>query len=983
VALAQASITGVVKDASGAVLPGVTVEASSPALIEKVRTATTDGTGQFRITDLRPGTYSVTFTLTGFSVVRRDGLELAGSFVAVVDANLRVGELQETITVTGESPVVDVQTTTAQRALTKDVLDAIPAGRSHLTQAVLVPGITTTQGSARGNLVDVGGTQNLQNTLISVHGGRVSDTRVQIDGVRIGNMSGAGQWHNFVPDQGATQEVVIDYGAVSAEEISGGLRINYVPREGGNTFRGNVFFTLVNQDWQANNITPELQAAGLREPNRLRRMYDINPNGGGPIIRDKLWFYASWRSQENKRFIAGRYENLNAGKDNLWLYAPDTSNPLIFSLNQDSGNGRLTYQANAKNKITFFYDQQRRPWDDSVATNTSESANWWRFPRLRTTQAGWTSPMTSRLLLEARMSNRGEAFQDVFEDSPSGHGGSVRRDMIGVLEQGGAVPGLWYRGHQNGSFTWNNMPTLTTLQANVSYVTGAHAFKFGFIDTFGHQIGAIKDNPTGLSYRFNNGVPNLIYMRATPYQSDTQMRAEMGFFAQDKWTIDKLTLTGGLRFDWLSYYYPESQIGPGPLVPNRNFTTPFTESVNWKDMSPRFGVAYDLFGDGRTALKFSGGRYVVNADSGSATAPANPITALSVTADRPWNDANGNFIPDCVLTNLLANGECGIVSDQNFGGQNRARADDPDTYRGWFKREYNWEFSTSVQHQIVPRVGIDVGYFRRIFGNFVIQDNLATTAADYTQYSVVAPSDPRLPGGGGYTVGGLFDLNPNKVGQVSNLVTFADNYGKMIEHWNGVDVSINARPAAGVVLQGGMSTGRTSTDMCEIRAKIPELTQTALWSAFQIINPTSPYCKIDTNFLTQWKLLGTYQIPKVNMNFAATFQSLPGPMIGSLVVYTSAQVAGSLGRPLSGGAPNITSNVLDPGKYFVDRANMMDIRLGKTFRFGPRSVNLNLDIHNFFNGSAVLLQNDNFVGWQTPRGILEGRLFKISTHVYF
>jgi hypothetical protein len=205
----------------------------------------------------------------------------------------------------------------------------------------------------------------------------------------------------------------------------------------------------------------------------------------------------------------------------------------------------------------------------------------------------------------------------------------------------------------------------------------------------------------------------------------------------------------------------------------------------------------------------------------------------------------------------------------------------------------------------------------------------------------------------------------------------------MIEHWNGVDVSINARPAAGVVLQGGMSTGRTSTDMCEIREKIPELTQTALWSAFQIINPTSPYCKIDTNFLTQWKLLGTYQIPKVDMNLAATFQSLPGPMIGSLVVYSSAQVAGSLGRPLSGGAPNITSNVLDPGKYFVDRANMMDIRLGKTFRFGPRSVNLNLDIHNFFNGSAVLLQNDNFVGWQTPRGILEGRLFKISTHVYF
>ncbi len=237
-AFAQASITGVVQDTSGAVLPGVTVEAASPALIEKVRSAVTDGSGQYRIVDLRPGVYSVTFTLTGFNTIKREGIELRGSFTASVNADLNVGNVTETITVSGESPTVDVQNANAQRALTKEVLDSIPAGRSHLTQAVLVPGLTSTQGAARGNLVDVGGTQNLQNTLVSIHGGRVEDTRVMIDGVRIGNMSGAGQWHNFVPDQGSTQEVVIDYGAVSAEQISGGLKINHVPRDGGNSFRG-------------------------------------------------------------------------------------------------------------------------------------------------------------------------------------------------------------------------------------------------------------------------------------------------------------------------------------------------------------------------------------------------------------------------------------------------------------------------------------------------------------------------------------------------------------------------------------------------------------------------------------------------------------------------------------------------------------------------------------------------------------------------
>src|SRR4029453_11449927 len=382
-AYAQASIAGVVKDTSGAVLPGVTVEAASPALIEKVRSVATDGSGQYRVENLRPGAYTVTFTLAGFSTVKREGIELRGTFTATVNADLTVGNVSETITVSGEAPVVDVQNTNAQRALTKDVLDSIPAGRSHLTQAVLVPGLTTTQGAARGNLMDVGGTRNLQNTLVSIHGGRDGGTRVMIDGVRIGNMSGAGQWHNFVPDQGSTQEVVIDYGAVSAEQISGGLKINHVPREGGNSFRGYLYATFANDQWQGSNVTDDLKARGLGAPNALRRMYDINPSFGGPIIQDKLWFYASARFQENKRYIAGVYKNLNAGNPSQWTYNPGLNDQGIFSLNQDSGNGRVTWQVAPKHKVTGFYDQQRRPWNDLRPGATLEAVSWWRFPRLR------------------------------------------------------------------------------------------------------------------------------------------------------------------------------------------------------------------------------------------------------------------------------------------------------------------------------------------------------------------------------------------------------------------------------------------------------------------------------------------------------------------------------------------------------------------------------------------------------------------------
>jgi hypothetical protein len=981
-AFAQASITGVVRDTSGAVLPGVTVEAASPALIEKVRLVVTDGSGQYRVVDLRPGTYVVTFTLPGFSTVKREGVELAGSFVATVNADMRVGALEETITVSGETPVVDVQSTTVQRAFTKDVLDSIPAGRSHLTQAVLIPGITTTQGAARGSLVDVGGTRNLQNTLISIHGGRDGDTRVMIDGVRIGNMAGAGQWHNFVPDQGATQEVVIDYGAISAENISGGLRINHVPREGGNTFRGSIYATAVSDKWQGSNITDELRRRGLGAPNALRRMYDINPNGGGPIVRDKLWFYASARFQENKNFVAGLYVNKNAGDPTKWTYDPDLSRQEMFSLNQDSGNGRITWQVAPKHKVTGFYDQQRRPWNDVRPGATLEAVSWWRFPHLRAIQAGWTSPLTSRLLLEGRWSNRGESFFDAFENT------TPRRDLIAVLEQGGIIPGLVYRGHagagsSTGPFGSLNAPNLNTVLFNVSYVTGAHALKFGVTDTWGHWSNVTRDIPEAVAYRFRDGVPNQIQMRATPYQANGALRAEFGLFAQDRWTVDKLTLTGGVRFDWLSYYYPPTSIGPGPLAPNRNFTTELKESVNWKDITPRFGVAYDLFGDGKTALKASAGRYVINADSGTAAAPANPITGLALITNRPWTDTDRDYVPDCVLTNLQANGECGIVDNLNFGGRVPTRLDDPATYNGWGTRPYNWEFSTSIQQQVVPRVSVEVGYFRRIFGNFTVQDNLLTEASDYTQFSITAPLDPRLPGGGGYVVSGLYDLNPNKVGQQSNLVTFADKYGKYLEHWNGLDFTVNARPREGVVLQGGVSTGRTSTDLCEVRDKIPELNFTTGWSAFPILGPTFPYCKVDTNFLTQVKLLGTYIIPRVDVQVGATFQSLPGPHMGSLYVLSSAEAARTLGRPLSGGVANVTVNILEGGKYFVPRANLFDLRLAKILRFGERRVSVNLDIHNVLNGSAVVLQNNNFASWQTPQAILEARLFKVSSHFDF
>ena len=234
-AFAQASITGLVRDTSGAVLPGVTVEASSPALIEKVRSAVTDGTGQYRIVDLRPGLYSVTFTLPGFSVVRRDGVELTGSFTAAIDAELRVGAVEETITVTGETPIVDVQSVRREVMVSNEVLTSIPTARSWAATALLIPSIST----GGGTPMDIQVTP--QQNLFGGAGGRSNEGRVLLDGLSVGASRGGAGVSTYIADIGNAEEIALTSAGGMGEAAVGGPLISIVPRTGGNTVKGSAY----------------------------------------------------------------------------------------------------------------------------------------------------------------------------------------------------------------------------------------------------------------------------------------------------------------------------------------------------------------------------------------------------------------------------------------------------------------------------------------------------------------------------------------------------------------------------------------------------------------------------------------------------------------------------------------------------------------------------------------------------------------------
>jgi hypothetical protein len=962
-AAAQASIVGSVRDASGAALPGVTVEASSPALIERVRTVLTDGTGQYRIVDLRPGEYTVTFTLTGFNTVRREGIALTGSFTATVSVELGLGALQETVTVTGESPIVDVQSSAQQRVLDKTLIDTLPTGRSATYLAILVPGVSASGGFA-GQSQDVGGNLGDAMTQLTIHGSRSTDFRLQVDGLPTNGGEGA-QWTAFVPNMTSTQEITVDTSGSNAENAVGGVRVNLIPQSGGNQFRGTLFVTGVNSAFESNNFTQELRDRGLRAVNGIKSLYDINPGVGGPIRRDKLWFYTSARWQQNDNWIGGMFYNKNAYNPNAWTYEPDLSRQAHSKGVYRDNDLRLTWQINTRHKLALYYDNSNRCLCPQVNANISpEAGQDWAYPKQHLATATWTAPLTTRLLLEAGVQSRGEIWSSVprpgTESNPAGN-------LIPVVEQS---TGLLYRGWQNvggASYEAYTPSSLKNIRGALSYVTGAHAFKVGF----SHGI-ATRDltincriNSDCLVYRFNNGIPNQLTQVAWPLRSVTKVPGDGGIYVQDKWTMDRLTLNPGLRFDYEFLYFAESHNGPTRWTPNRNASFPKTPFLAWKDISPRFGAAYDVFGDGKTAVKASLNRYVSSfgyqSTFGNTSAPA-MLLASQVT--RTWNDRDSDYVPDCDLLNPLSNGECGTMSNIRFGESAVTTVIDPDILEGWGKRAYNWEFSAGIQRELLPRLSAEFGYFRRWYGNQTVTQNRATTPADYSPYQFTAPLDPRLPGGGGYTVSGLYDLNPNRLGLVDNYLTFSKHFGDQVEQWSGFDLNVVARLSE-VMLQGGFSTGRSLNDNCNV----------------VVNNPSTYNCRVETNFLTQVKFVGLYTVPRVGVQLSGAFQSLPGPQISANYVVPAALITPSLGRPLSAGSPTV--NLVEPGTMYGERLNQFDLRVSKQLRFGGVGVNLNLDAYNLLNANAVQQQNNSFASWQVPQIIQQARFAKISAQFSF
>ncbi|MEO8258770.1 MAG: carboxypeptidase regulatory-like domain-containing protein [Acidobacteriota bacterium] len=951
-AQSNSGIAGVVRDSSGAVLPGVTVEAASPALIEKVRTAVTDGAGQFKIVELRPGSYTLTFTLAGFSSVKREGVELTASFTATVNADLRVGAVEETITVSGATPTVDLQNVVQQQVMTRDIINAVPAGtKSAMVLGVLIPGVTTIS-------QDVGGTI-YGSAAIAIHNSRAQEMQLLHDGMAYNNGQGRGGSFTAIATNDATvAEVSLETSGLSAESEVSGIRSNVIPKDGGNSFKGYFFGTYTDDHMQSNNLSDELKQRGLATVDQVKRIFDIDPALGGPIKKDTLWFFGSVRVWKTEQTIAGMFYNLNPPGSPS--YTPDLSRPAFEGDRDGNQSLRLTWRVSTKHKITAQQQVNQQIRDHFYGQGAAnrllapDAIMYYNARPSYLSQAGWTAPMTSRLLFEGGVSLANKDFHYYPQPDVGYDAASWTENTTGI--RWGNIPN---GGGFNASHNWN--ARLVT-----SYVTGSHAAKFGVNFLHASSFITTEVSNNGQSYTLQNGLPRSVTVWATPISRYDVGKANVGLFAQDQWTVKRATLNAGLRFDYYNAYAPAQHLGPGPQVPTRNVDFPAVYDIpHWKNLSPRLGIAFDLLGNGKTAVKASIGRYLQADNLTTITGRANPAAAIVTSASRVWNDANNDFIPQST--------ELAAFNQSTFGQSVITSRYDDEVLA---KRGFNWETSASIQHQLAPRVSMTAGYFRRWYGNFIVTDNILVTPADYTPFCVAAPADARLPGGGGYPVCGLYDISFAQFGQSNNVVKLANGFGEQREVYNGVDLSLNARLPRGLVISGGTSTGRVMTDSCF-----------AIDSPQRLLN-----CRTVQPFQTQVKLILVYPLPWWGLQTAATVQSLPGPEITASYSAGFAEIFPTLGRNLAscGAAATVcngtaTVPLLPPGTYYGDRLNQVDLRMSKSVQLpGSRRVQALVDLYNLFNANPVLAQNNNFgPQWQRPTQILQGRLLKFGVQVDF
>jgi hypothetical protein len=922
------SIAGTVKDASGAVLPKVTVTLTSPALIGGTRTATTDENGFYKFFDLKPGVYNLKLEHQGFKTYVHEGIVITSAFQATVNVSMDVGQVVEMVTVSGESPPIDTSNVVNQTVTGQDIIERIPNPRDPWVLARMVPGV-------QPGRFDVGGTEGMQQYALVIHGSRDSDKKFAIDGLEINWPGGTGGATAIYYDAGMFKEVNYQTGALSAEISQGGVYMNMVTKDGGNDIHGSLLFMGANDSLQGNNVSPELRGrllAGVparflrpdaRAGNPIRNVYDLNGNLGGPFIKDKLWWFVSLRQWGVDQLVSGAFN-------------PDGSQAIDDNRIRNAV-GKVTWQINSRNKLIMMYnrnEKNRFHRRDTPPFFIDDKASVLQDQPGYSAHIKWTFTPSSKWVIDSGLAGTHIVFPLRYQSEvrPT----DIMREDITLSTRSNAA-----------QFNYVNPNYRLSVDSAASYVTsglgGSHSFKFGiqFMRSLFRQVYNMNADH---QLFFDNGRPAFVRVFNTPLNQANYLH-QFAWFAQDAWTIrERLTLNLGLRYEYVLGVIPPQQADAGGFIGARNI--PEIRNVpNFKDLAPRFGLSWDVRGNGKTVVKASASRYLQNVGMAVPVA-VNPFGISN--EQRTWTDRNND--------GLAQRDEIG--PGPGFVGGLTTRMD-PE-----LERPYNWEYSLGIQQQLYRDLVVSITGWHRDNRRNIGRANLAVPRTAYRPVTFNLPSTLPAPFAGQPLT--VFVQDPAIRGQ-NSLIT---NFDSLDSEYNGVDISFVKRLSQKWQLLGGVTIGR---DRGAFRGDIINGFDDLNNPNFDInrkgvVGIDAPY---------QFKLAGTYQLPW-GLEYSANLQHLTGYPLRRTFTVTTAHI------------PNFTQvsqavDLVERGAVRLPNVNIVDMRISKVFGIGEHwRIQPTLDLFNVGNISTTTAQVEAVgTALGRPATIVAPRIVKLGVKVDF